>query len=82
MTIVNQRYYMEIAYDKWKIIASYVMRNGGAVHCRTGQNCQKKWGSLYGEYKKIIDYGKASGNNIENYWQMNSDKKGDLDLPK
>jgi hypothetical protein len=86
MTIIDQRYYMDTAYEKWNKIASFVMNETanalqGKSYHRTGAMCQNKWGALFGEYKKIRDWMKGTGHN-ENYWTMDPERREHFDLPK
>jgi len=49
---------------KWKHIAKLVMANVNVEHHHNGSPTYKdKWGSLYGEYKKIHDYMNSIGHN-------------------
>jgi hypothetical protein len=52
---------MEIT--KWKHISTFFMANGHSKHFCNGATCKDKWGSLYGDYKKITDYMGIIGQN-------------------
>ncbi len=62
---------METTITKWKHISKGVMANSQSHyhHHHNIPTCKDKWGSLYGDYKKIHDYQSVIGHN-EKYWDM------------
>jgi hypothetical protein len=54
---------METSITKWKHISTFFMANGHSKHFYNGATCKDKWGFLYGDYKKIIDYMGIVGHN-------------------
>jgi hypothetical protein len=64
---------METSITKWKHISTFFMPNGHSKHFHNG-TCNNKWGSFYGDYKKIIDYMGVIGHN-EDYWEMSTKDK-------
>jgi hypothetical protein len=65
---------MEIAITKWKCIFKVVMDNFQFHHHRNGPTYKDKWGSLYGNYKKIHDFQSVTCHN-EEYWDMSTKYK-------
>jgi hypothetical protein len=53
----------ETIVSKWKKISEFVMDVGHSIHLRNGPACKNKWGSLFGDFKKIYDYMASTGNN-------------------
>ncbi len=72
--MVDYRDTMETSITKWKHISTFFMANGHSKHFNNGTTCKNKWGSLYGDYKKIIDYMGVIGYN-EDYWEMSTKDK-------
>jgi len=57
------------------------MVSGHFEHFCNGVACKDKWGSLYGDYKKINDFRSVTSHN-ENYWEMSIEDKLAQGLPK
>jgi hypothetical protein len=71
LEIVDLKDNMETTITKWKHISKGVMANSQSHyhHHHNIPTCKDKWGSLYGDYKKIHDYQSVIGHN-EKYWDM------------
>jgi hypothetical protein len=79
--MVDFRNNMETSITKWKHIPTFFTPNGHFKHFRNGITCNVKWGSLYGDYKKIIDYMGTIGHN-EDYWEMSTKDRVTQGLPR
>jgi hypothetical protein len=81
LILVDFRNNMEMSITKWKHISTFFMPNGHSKHFHTRTTCNNKWGSLYGNYKKIIDYMGVIGHN-EDYWEMSTEDRVTQGLPR
>jgi hypothetical protein len=71
LEVVDLKDNMETTITKWKHISKGLMANSQFHyhHHYSRPTCKDKWGSLYGDYKKIHDYQSVISHN-EKYWDM------------
>jgi len=74
LEVVDLRNNMETTIKKWKRIFEVIMANFHFHHHRNKPTYKDKWGSLYGDYKKIHDYQNVTCHN-EEYWDMSTKDK-------
>jgi hypothetical protein len=71
---------METATQKWTKIATDVSNAGFSTQYMGAMECKDKWQTLLAEYKKISDFGGATGN-TEDYFHMPSKRRKELTIP-
>jgi mannose/fructose/N-acetylgalactosamine-specific phosphotransferase system component IIB len=65
LEVVDSRNNMETTIKKWKHIFEVIMANLHFHHHCNKPTYKDKWGSLYGDYKKIHDYQNVTCHNAE-----------------
>ncbi len=62
---VDSKDNMKITITKWKHISKVIMANFHSHHHCNRLTYKDKWGSFYGDYKKIHDYQNVTCHNVE-----------------
>ncbi|KAJ7534589.1 hypothetical protein O6H91_13G101300 [Diphasiastrum complanatum] len=65
-----------IMESKWLLISIFCKQRGVD---REANQCRKRWGNLFGDYKRIKEWQRVSG--AESFWEMRNDVKKENKLP-